>query len=42
MIFDCPVQEALSGAMGDYMYVANFDSEEELTNFYKDVFEPAE
>ena len=42
MIFDCPVQEALSGAMGDYMYVANFDTEKELTAFYKDVFEPGE
>ena len=42
MIFDCPVAPALSGAMGDYMYVANFDSEEELLNFYKDVFAPKE
>ena len=42
MIFDCPVAPALSGAMGDYMYVANFDSEEEMLNFYKDVFAPKE
>lgn len=32
-----PVDEALASTMGDYMYLAVFDSEEELDQFYEDV-----
>ena len=31
------IPEALSGAMADMMYVATFDTEEEMKQFYKDV-----
>jgi hypothetical protein len=31
------VPEALAGAMGDYMYVACFETQEALDAFYKDV-----
>ncbi|MDO4500347.1 MAG: ATP-grasp domain-containing protein [Erysipelotrichaceae bacterium] len=31
------VEEALSGAMGNFMYVANFNTEEELFAFYADL-----
>ncbi len=31
------IPEALSGAMADMMYVATFDTEEEMNQFYKDV-----
>jgi len=30
------VQEALAGAMGDYMFVCNFDNEDELKQYYID------
>lgn len=33
------IPEALSGAMGNQMYVARFETAEEMENFYKDVFE---
>ena len=35
------VPDALSGAMGNQMYVANFDTEEEMWQFYKDTLEEA-
>ena len=31
-----PVAKALSGAMGDYMYLATFDTEEQLNQYYED------
>ena len=31
------IPEALSGAMANQMYVANFDSEEEMMAFYDDL-----
>ena len=31
------IPEALSGAMANQMYVATFDTEEEMNRFYKDV-----
>ena len=31
------IPEALSGAMANQMYVANFDSEEEMMAFYEDL-----
>ena len=31
------IPDALSGAMGNQMYMATFDTEEEMKNFYKDV-----
>lgn len=31
------VPDALSGAMGNQLYIANFDTQEELNSFYKDV-----
>lgn len=31
------VAKALSGAMGDYMYIANFKTEQELEDFYTDL-----
>ncbi len=34
-----PIPEALSGAMGNQMYVARFETAEEMEAFYKDVFE---
>ncbi len=34
-----PVAEALSGTMGDYMYLATFDTEKETNQFVKEVFE---
>lgn len=33
------IPDALSGAMGNQMYMATFDTEEEMKNFYKDVLE---
>lgn len=33
------IPEALSGAMGNQMYMATFDTEEEMKTFYKDVLE---
>ncbi len=33
-----PVQEALSSAMGNYMFMGRFDTEEEMFAFVKDVF----
>jgi hypothetical protein len=33
------VPEALSGAMGNQMYLANFSTKEELDQFYCDVLE---
>ncbi len=36
------IPEALSGAMADMMYVATFDTEEEMNQFYKDVLEVRE
>jgi hypothetical protein len=33
------IPEALSGAMGNQMYVANFDTEEEMQDFYRHVLE---
>lgn len=36
-----PIPEALSGAMGNQMYVARFETAEEMEAFYKDVFETA-
>ncbi|MBQ4254131.1 MAG: ATP-grasp domain-containing protein [Erysipelotrichaceae bacterium] len=36
-----PVADALSGTMGNYMYVALFDEEEEMKLFIKDAFERA-
>ena len=34
---ESPVPDALSGAMGNYMYLACFDTEEELKAFYQDL-----
>ena len=31
------IPEALSGAMANQMYVANFDTEEEMAAFYQDL-----
>jgi hypothetical protein len=31
------IPEALSGAMGNQMYLANFKTEEEMNQFYRDV-----
>jgi hypothetical protein len=31
------VPEALSGAMGDYLYMANFDTVEEMNQFYREL-----
>jgi hypothetical protein len=31
------VPDALSGAMGNYLYMANFDSEEDMNNFYREL-----
>ncbi len=36
------IPEALSGAMGNQMYVARFETAEEMENFYKDVFKTVE
>ena len=33
------IPEALSGAMGNQMYVATFPTEEAMNGFYKDVLE---
>ena len=33
------IPDALSGAMGNQMYVALFDTKEEMDAFYKDVLE---
>ena len=35
------IPDALSGAMGNTMYVANFQTEEELWVYYKDLMERA-
>ena len=32
-----PLPKALSGAMGDYMYVANLDTKEDLEMYYSDL-----
>ena len=32
------IQEALSSAMGDYMYMGRFDTEEEMYDFIKEIF----
>ena len=37
MKMQCRVPVALSGAMGDYLYMANFDSEVELQTFYREL-----
>ena len=34
-----PVAEALSNTMGNYMYIATFDTEEETNRFVQEVFE---
>jgi len=34
-----PVAEALSNTMANYMYIANFDTEEETMKFVAEVFE---
>ena len=31
------VPVALSGAMGDYLYMANFDTEEAMNQFYREL-----
>lgn len=31
------IPEALSGAMANQMYVANFDTEEEMQQYYQDL-----
>ncbi|MBQ0078287.1 MAG: carbamoylphosphate synthase large subunit, partial [Eubacterium sp.] len=36
MKMDCPVSEALSGAMGNYMFLVNFSTKEEMDQFYMD------
>ncbi len=36
------IPEALSGAMGNQMYVARFETAEEMEDFYKDVFKTVE
>ena len=33
------IPDALSGAMGNIMYVANLETEEELNEYYKDLLE---
>ena len=33
------VPEALSGAMANQMYIANFETEEEVWNFFREVLE---
>ena len=33
------VPEALSGAMGDQLYMANFDTEEQMNTFYRELME---
>ena len=34
---DCPVSDALSGAMGNYMFLINFSEKEDMDEFYKEV-----
>ncbi|MDD6311120.1 MAG: ATP-grasp domain-containing protein [Firmicutes bacterium] len=34
---DCPVSDALSGAMGNYMFLINFSEKEDMDAFYKEV-----
>lgn len=38
LIMSDRVQEALSGAMGDYMFIAAFDTEKEIIKFLNDIF----
>ena len=33
------VPVALSGAMGDVLYMANFDTEEQMNTFYRELME---
>jgi len=33
------IPDALSGAMANVMYVANFDTEEQLQQYYRDLME---
>ena len=37
LVMEGRVEDALSGAMGNYMYVANLDSEKELNAYYRDL-----
>ena len=37
MVMHGRIPEALSGAMANQMYVANFDTEEEMMAFYDDM-----
>ena len=39
MVMQNRIPDALSGAMGNIMYVANLESEEELNQYYKDLLE---
>ena len=38
LVMTGPVQEALSSAMGNYMFMGRFDTEEEMYDFVRDVF----
>ena len=39
MVMQSRIPDALSGAMGNIMYVANLETEEELNEYYKDLLE---
>lgn len=38
IVMEGPVQEALSSAMGNYMYMGRFDTEEEMYSFIREIF----
>ncbi|MBO6163995.1 MAG: carbamoylphosphate synthase large subunit [Lachnospiraceae bacterium] len=38
IVMQGPVQAALSSAMGDYMYMGRFDTEEEMNQFIREIF----
>jgi len=39
MVMQSRIPDALSGAMGNIMYVVNLETEEELNEYYKDLLE---
>ena len=39
MVMQSRIPDALSGAMGNIMYVVNLETEEELNEYYRDLLE---
>ena len=41
MVMQGRIPDALSGAMGNIMYVCNLDTEEEMNEYYRDMIQRA-